>query len=119
MEATSLRRGCPPGRRAPNNTVGGYFKDIEPKRPVFGGGPGTWELVLRNSYPDLDSHNVQGVTFGRITPMVNWYLSQNVRLEMGYGYGHSWTDSTLRAIRSFSRPAFNCSINTLMNLDGL
>jgi hypothetical protein len=30
---------------------------------------------------------VHGVTFGRITPMVNWDLSQNVRLEAGYGYG--------------------------------
>ncbi len=78
----------PTGETRPYNTVGGYFKDIEPKRSVFGGGPGAWELVLRYSYTDLDSHSVHGGTFGRITPMVNWYLSQNVRLEMGYGYGH-------------------------------
>ena len=77
----------PTGETRPYNTVGGYFKDIEPKRSVFAGGPGAWELVLRYSYTDLDSHNVKGGTFGRVTPMVNWYLSQNVRLEMGYGYG--------------------------------
>jgi phosphate-selective porin OprO/OprP len=75
------------GETRPYNTVGGFFRDIEPKRPVFSGGPGAWEAVLRYSYTDLNSKNVQGGTFGRITPMVNWYLSQNVRLEMAYGFG--------------------------------
>jgi phosphate-selective porin OprO/OprP len=70
------------------NTVGGYFKDIVPNRPVFNGGPGAWEAVLRYSYSDLDSKNVHGGTFGRITPMVNWYLSENVRFAVAYGYGH-------------------------------
>lgn len=76
------------GETRPYNTVGGYFKDIAPKRTVFSGGPGAWEAVLRCSYTDLDSKGVHGGTFGRITPMVNWYLSENVRLEMAYGYGH-------------------------------
>ena len=76
------------GETRPYNTVGGYFKDITPLRPVFNGGPGAWELVLRYSYSDLNGGNVHGGTFGRITPMVNWYLSENVRLEMAYGYGH-------------------------------
>jgi phosphate-selective porin OprO and OprP len=76
------------GETRPYNTVGGYFKDIAPLRTVFSGGPGAWELVFRYSYTNLDSHNVQGGTFGRFTPMVNWYLSENVRLEMAYGYGH-------------------------------
>jgi phosphate-selective porin OprO/OprP len=76
------------GETRPYNTVGGFFKDVEPLRPVFNGGPGAWELVLRYSYTDLNGGSVQGGTFGRITPMVNWYLSQNVRLEMAYGYGH-------------------------------
>jgi len=75
------------GESRPYNTVGGYFKDITPKRPVIGGGPGAWELVLRYSYSNLDSHTVQGGTFARITPMVNWYLSDRVRLEFAYGYG--------------------------------
>ena len=70
------------------NTAGGYFRAPSPKRTVFEGGPGAWELVLRYSYIDLDDKNVHGGTFGRITPMVNWHLSDHVRLEMAYGYGH-------------------------------
>jgi hypothetical protein len=73
------------GETRPYNTLGGYFKDTAPTKTVFSGGPGAWEAVLRYSYTDLDSKNVHGGTFGRITPMVNWYLSENVRLEMGYG----------------------------------
>ena len=75
------------GETRPYNTVNGCFKDITPKRPVFDKGPGAWELVFRYSYSDLNSKNVHGGTFGRFTPMVNWYLSENVRLEMAYGYG--------------------------------
>jgi phosphate-selective porin OprO/OprP len=70
------------------NTMGGYFRPVYPKRSVFDGGPGAWEAVLRYSYIDLNSKSVQGGTFSRITPMVNWYLSNNVRLELAYGYGH-------------------------------
>ena len=55
--------------------------------PVFQGGPGGWELVGRVSYIDLDSGSLQGGRFWRLTPMVNWYLSDHVRLEMTYGYG--------------------------------
>jgi len=39
------------------------------------------------SYIDLDSGSLQGGRFWRLTPMVNWYLSDHVRLEMTYGYG--------------------------------
>jgi phosphate-selective porin OprO/OprP len=69
------------------NTIGGYFRAVIPKRTVFQGGPGAWEAVLRYSHITLDNQNVRGGNFGRITPMVNWYLSDNVRLEMAYGYG--------------------------------
>jgi phosphate-selective porin OprO and OprP len=70
------------------NTVGGYFRAPSPKRTVFDGGPGAWELVLRYSYIDLDSKAVRGGKFWRFTPLVNWHMSENVRLEMAYGYGH-------------------------------
>jgi len=70
------------------NTIGGYFRDVEPKRTVFEGGPGAWELVIRYSQSDFNSKNVKGGAFNRITPQVNWYLSENVRLELNYGYGH-------------------------------
>jgi phosphate-selective porin OprO/OprP len=69
------------------NTVGGFFKGVSPARPVFQGGPGAWEVVLRFSTTDLDDKGAQGGKFWRFTPMVNWHLSDNMRLEMAYGYG--------------------------------
>jgi phosphate-selective porin OprO/OprP len=69
------------------NTVGGFFRAVSPNRPVFQGGPGAWELVFRYSYIDLDSDTVRGGRFARFTPMLNWHLSDNVRLELAYGYG--------------------------------
>jgi len=69
------------------NTRGGYFNQVSPNRPVFQGGPGAWELVGRVSYIDLDSGALSGGKFWRLTPMINWYLSDNVRLEFAYGYG--------------------------------
>lgn len=66
---------------------GSYFKAVVPARSVFDGGPGAWEAVLRFSKSDLNSALVAGGTFWRITPMVNWHLSNNVRLEVAYGYG--------------------------------
>jgi phosphate-selective porin OprO and OprP len=66
---------------------GSYFKAVTPARSVFAGGPGAWEAVLRFSSIDLNDHDVAGGTFWRITPMINWHLSENVRLELVYGYG--------------------------------
>jgi phosphate-selective porin OprO/OprP len=69
------------------NTIGGYFRDVEPKRDVFDGGPGAWELVMRYSRSDFNSRSIAGGTFARLTSQVNWYLSENVRLELNYGLG--------------------------------
>jgi phosphate-selective porin OprO/OprP len=69
------------------NTRGGFFNQVSPARPVFRGGPGAWEFVGRVSYIDLDSGTLRGGQFWRLTPMVNWHLSDHVRLEMTYGYG--------------------------------
>jgi phosphate-selective porin OprO/OprP len=54
---------------------------------VFEGGPGAWEAVLRLSYIDLEDGPIKGGHFWRLTPMVNWYLSDNLRLEVAYGVG--------------------------------
>jgi phosphate-selective porin OprO/OprP len=70
------------------NTIGGFFKAVSPKRPVFDGGPGAWEVVFNYSTIDLDSGTLKGGKFWRFTPMVNWHMSDNVRLEFGYGYGY-------------------------------
>jgi phosphate-selective porin OprO/OprP len=75
------------GERHPYNTKGAFFEAVSPAQTVFEGGPGAWEAVLRYSYSDLDSGTIRGGKFWRITPMVNWYLSDNVRLEFVYGYG--------------------------------
>ena len=69
------------------NTVGGYFRDVSPAKTLFEGGPGAWEVLLRMSYIDLTSGSLQGGKFWRITPMVNWYLSDNARFALAYGYG--------------------------------
>jgi phosphate-selective porin OprO/OprP len=69
------------------NTAGGYFLAVSPKRTVFEGGPGAWEAVLRLSYIDLDDGAVHGGRFWRLTPMVNWYLNDSLRLEFAYGVG--------------------------------
>ena len=77
----------PTGEVRVYNTRGGYFDQISPLRPVFSGGPGAWELAGRFSYIDLNSGPVRGGKFWRITPVVNWHMSDNVRLEFVYGYG--------------------------------
>jgi phosphate-selective porin OprO and OprP len=75
------------GERHPYNTKGAFFEAVSPARPVFEGGPGALEAVVRYSYSDLDSGTIQGGKFWRITPMMNWYLSDNIRLEFVYGFG--------------------------------
>jgi phosphate-selective porin OprO/OprP len=69
------------------NTAGGYFLAVSPERTVFEGGPGAWEALLRLTYIDLDDGPIQGGRFWRFTPMVNWYLSDHLRLELAYGIG--------------------------------
>jgi len=68
------------------NQRGAFFEAVSPKRSVFSGGRGAWELVVRYSQVDLDSELITGGTFKRLTPMVNWHLSDNMRLEFAYGY---------------------------------
>jgi phosphate-selective porin OprO and OprP len=75
------------GETRPYNARGAYFERVSPSRTVFEGGPGAWEIVLRYSYADLDSRPIEGGRFWRITPMVNWYLSDNIRLAFVTGYG--------------------------------
>lgn len=75
------------GERRPYNTKGAFFEAVSPARPVFEGGPGAVEVVLRYSYSDLDSGTIRGGKFWRITPVLSWYLSDNARMEFVYGYG--------------------------------
>jgi phosphate-selective porin OprO/OprP len=69
------------------NEAEAYFEPISPARPLFSGGPGAFELVLRYSYADLKSGPIDGGRFWRLTPMLNWHMTNNARLEFVYGYG--------------------------------
>ena len=74
------------GETRPYNSFSAIFQGISPSRTVFQGGPGAWEAVLHFSYADFDSGALQGGKLWRVTPMVNWHLSDHVRLEFAYGY---------------------------------
>jgi phosphate-selective porin OprO and OprP len=78
---------CVTGEARAYNTVQGAFREVIPRRPVFSGGPGAVELVARFSDIDLVSGTLQGGKFWRFTPMVNWYLTDYLRLVGTYGIG--------------------------------
>jgi phosphate-selective porin OprO/OprP len=75
------------GERRRYNTAGGYFLNVSPRRTVIQGGPGAIEALVRLSYIDLDDKEINGGKFWRLTPMVNWYLTDHLRLEAAYGVG--------------------------------
>lgn len=75
------------GESRPYSTVSGIYSFVPVRRSIFNGGPGAWEVLLRVSALDLEDGAIDGGKFWRVTPMVNWYLSENIRLELAYGYG--------------------------------
>jgi phosphate-selective porin OprO/OprP len=75
------------GETRPYLSPNSVFFFVEPERPVFGGGPGGWELMLRYSWFDLNDGTMPGGTFWKITPMINWYAHKYFRVEFGYGVG--------------------------------
>ena len=75
------------GETRPYNPNTAVFRSDSPNRTVFEGGSGGWEAVLRYSYLDLDDAGLHGGKFWRVTPMVNWYLSDNFRADIAYGIG--------------------------------
>lgn len=68
-------------------TSSGIYAFVPVPKPVFKGGWGTWEVMLRATNLSLDDGLIRGGKLWRVTPMVNWYLSENLRLEFAYGYG--------------------------------
>jgi phosphate-selective porin OprO/OprP len=69
------------------NLAGSYFKEVSPDSTVVQGGPGAWAPMVKFSYSNLTNGPVHGGIFWRLTPMLNWYLTDNVRLEFAYGEG--------------------------------
>jgi len=76
------------GESRPYSTVSGIYSFVPVKKPVFKGGWGAFEGVVRYSYFNLNGGLVNGGKYNRITPMLNWYLSPMVRFEVAYGYGN-------------------------------
>ena len=77
----------PTGETRTYNTIGSYFRAISPLKTVIQGGPGAWEPVVKFSYSDLSNGVIDGGVLRRLTPMLNWHLTDNVRLEFAYGFG--------------------------------
>ncbi len=75
------------GETRPYHDVGGKLGFVTPNHSAFDGGPGAFELVLHGSYSDFRDGAVDGGTFWRLTPHINWYLDDLVRLEVAYGFG--------------------------------
>lgn len=75
------------GEARPYSTVSGIYGFVPVKKSVFDGGWGAWEVLVRVSSMDLNGGTIEGGKFWRITPMVNWFLSKDIRMEFGYGYG--------------------------------
>jgi phosphate-selective porin OprO/OprP len=73
--------------KRPYNNSSSLFGFVPVTRSVFKGGWGEWEGVLHFSNLDLDDGSIHGGKFWRITPMVNWYMTKNLRMEFIYGYG--------------------------------
>ena len=69
------------------NLAGNYFREVSPDSTVIQAGPGAWAPMIKFSYSNLTNGPVQGGIFWRVTPMINWYLTDNLRLEFCYGYG--------------------------------
>jgi phosphate-selective porin OprO/OprP len=74
------------GEIHPYNTAGAFFEAVSPSHPMFKDGFGAVEAVVRYSQVDLNDARIAGGRFWRITPMINWYWSDNVRLEFVYGF---------------------------------
>ena len=76
------------GGTRPYNTTGGIYGFIRVKKSVFKGGPGEIEGVITYSTLNLNSGPIVGGKFWRLTPMINWYLTKNIRWEFIYGFGN-------------------------------
>jgi phosphate-selective porin OprO/OprP len=74
------------GEVRPFNLAGNYFTEVVPDSTVIQGAAGAWAPLLKVSYSNLTNGPIQGGIVWRITPMINWYLTDNVRWEFAYGY---------------------------------
>jgi phosphate-selective porin len=78
------------GEPRPYDRTKGIFATLVPQRPVAFGthNIGAWEAALRLSYLDLVDGAVRGGRGVELMPGLNWYLTQNLRVQLEYGYTH-------------------------------
>ncbi len=70
------------GERRPYKS--GVFRRVVPRRNVFEGGRGAWELALRYSFLDLNDATVRGGEEEDVTAALNWYLNPHTRAMFNY-----------------------------------
>lgn len=63
----------------------GGFSLIKVDRPVFEGGPGTWQVGLRYESIDLNDGAIQGGEQGAWVFSLNWYLNKQFWISGNYG----------------------------------
>lgn len=68
------------------STKGGVFTFLKPHTSVFEGGPGAWEGIFRISYMDADDGAIEGGRNLRISPLLAWHLTDELRWTFAYGY---------------------------------
>jgi phosphate-selective porin len=78
------------GEPRPYDLTKGYFGTVTPQRPVAFGthNIGAWEAALRLSYLDLVDGAVRGGRGVELMPGLNWYLTDNLRVQLNYGFTH-------------------------------
>jgi len=78
------------GEPRPYDRMKGIFTALVPQRPVACGthNVGAWESTLRLSYLNLVDGVVRGGRGVELMPGLNWYLTQNLRLQLEFGYTH-------------------------------
>lgn len=70
-----------------------YMKDnavsffVDPKRPLFKGGPGCWQVLFTGTIYDTNNGLMPGGKMWKLTGMLNWYPSNDYAIKFMYGYG--------------------------------
>jgi phosphate-selective porin OprO/OprP len=70
-----------------------YMKDnavsffVDPKKPLFKGGPGCWQLLFTATTYNTNNGLMPGGDWWKVTGMVNWYPSNDYAIKFMYGYG--------------------------------
>ncbi|HEX5000962.1 MAG TPA: porin [Bacteroidia bacterium] len=74
------------GEIKPYYSSGGIFGFLNVNRSVFKGGKGAIEALMRFTNLDLEDRLVKGGDMWRITPALNWYMSNNIKVSFQYGF---------------------------------